>query len=62
MNTTKAKNGNGRTKGATPELKDILTKRGVGRPKKTRTADQIADSIEAEVKRLQGVADILRGS
>lgn len=57
---TKTKNGrkNGNNK-STPELTDILAKRG--RPKKTKTADQIAASIEAEIKRLQGVADILRG-
>lgn len=31
------------------------------KPKPAPTADQIADSIEAEAKKLQGIADILRG-
>lgn len=51
------KNGN---RGPTPDVLGALVKKP-GRPKKTRTAEQIADSIEAEVKRLQGVANILRG-
>lgn len=60
---TQSKNGGGRkkTRGATPELRDILGKKP-GRPKKTLTADQIADSFEAHAKELQGVADILRGT
>lgn len=61
---TQSKNGGGRkkTRGATPELRDILAKKGPGRPKKTLTADQIADSFEEHAKELQGVAAILRGS
>lgn len=61
---TQSKNGGGRkkTRGATPELREILGKKGPGRPKKTLTAAQIADSFEAEAKRYQGVADILRGT
>lgn len=48
---------------ATPDLMNALGKRGPGRPRTqpTRTASQIADSLEEEAKRLQGVADILRG-
>jgi hypothetical protein len=59
---TSTRNGrkNGKTKPA-PDLLGALAKKP-GRPKKTRTADQIADSIEKEAKRLQGVADILRGT
>lgn len=61
MNQTKnGRNKNGRRK-TTPQLDDVLGKRKPGRPKKTQTADQIASSIESEIKRLQGVADILRG-
>lgn len=57
---TKTRNNSRRT---TPELRDILgTKRGPGRPPKPApTAVQIADEFEAEAKRLQGLADILRG-
>lgn len=58
---TKTKNGNKKT---TPNLLDTMGKRGPGRPKKivpTRSAEQIADSLEAEAKKLQGYADILRG-
>lgn len=60
---TQTKNGrkNSRSK-TTPDLMGTLGgKRGPGRPKKVPTASQIADSIEAEAKRLKGVADILRG-
>lgn len=61
MQTKTSKNGSK----AAPDLLGTL-KRGPGRPKKivampTRTAEQIADDFEAEAKRLQGVADILRG-
>lgn len=61
---TQTRNGNGRSKTA-PDLMNTL-KRGPGRPRKivaqpTRTADQIAESIEAEIEKLQGIADILRG-
>lgn len=56
---TQTRNGNRKP---TPDLLDSLAKRGRGRPKKTKTADQIADSLETEAKRLQGVADILRGT
>jgi hypothetical protein len=59
---TRKKNPSRNGQDKTPELGDILgKKRGPGRPKKTRTATQIADSIEAEAKRLKGIADILRG-
>lgn len=54
---TQTRNGSRKT---APDLMGSLGKRP-GRPKKTRTAAQIADSIEAEAKRLQGVADILKG-
>lgn len=58
---TTTRNGNRKT--TAPDLLGTLTKRpGPGRPKKTYTADQIADSLEAEAKRLQGVAAILRGA
>lgn len=56
---TQSKNGNRRN---TPELDEILAKKKPGRPKKTLTADQIADSFEVHAKELQGVADILRGT
>jgi hypothetical protein len=59
MSQTKSKkNGskNGRRK-PTPQLGDILGEKKGSAP----TADQIADSIEAQVKEMQGVADILRG-
>lgn len=48
---------------STPDLISTFGKRGPGRPRMqpTRTASQIADSLEEEAKRLQGVADILRG-
>lgn len=58
---TKSKNGRGKT---TPDLLGTMGKRGPGRPKKvvpTRTAAEIADSLEAQAKQLQGAADILRG-
>lgn len=61
---TKTRNGstNGRSR-TTPDLLGALKpKRGPGRPPKPApTALEIADSFEAEAKRLQGVADILRG-
>lgn len=67
MAQTKSRNG-GRKKTdsrSTPDLMAALgKKRGPGRPPKhrpTRTAEQIADALEAEVRKLQGVADILRG-
>lgn len=56
-----SKNGRGK---ATPDLiGTLVAKRGPGRPRTqpTRTAFQIADSLEAEAKRLQNAADILRG-
>lgn len=61
MQTKTSKNGSK----AAPDLLGTL-KRGPGRPKKivampTRTADQIADSLEAQAKGLQHAADILRG-
>lgn len=60
---TKTRNGRKNGSRKTPELQDILgTKRGPGRPAKPApTASQIADSCEAEAKKLQGLADILRG-
>lgn len=51
---TKTKNGSKQT---------TLGKRGPGRPRKivpTRTAEQIADSLEREAKRLQAIANDLR--
>lgn len=64
MAQTSTKNGrkNGNSK-STPDLLGTLgTKRRPGRPKKPApTATQIADSLEAQAKGLQGAADILRG-
>lgn len=66
MATQTRTRGNGNKNGrSTPDMIGAL-KRGPGRPRKivavpTRTAEQIAESLEAEAKRLQGVADILRG-
>lgn len=51
---------NGRGK-ATPDLMGALSKGQRKAEKKTLTADQIADCIEKEAKRLQRIADILRG-
>lgn len=65
MAQTKSRNGGRKNtnRKPTPDLIGALgKKRGPGRPPKPApTADQIADSIEAEVKKLQGLADILRG-
>lgn len=63
MQQSKSRNGGRENRGKTPDLIGALGKRGPGRPKNqpTPTAEQIADSIEAEVKKLQGLADILRG-
>lgn len=61
---TQSKNGGGRkkTRGATPELRDILAKKTSGRPKKTFTADQIADSFEEQARKFMDIANILRGA
>lgn len=66
MAQTKSRNGgrNNTNRKPTPDLIGALgKKRGPGRPKHTPalTADQIADSVEAEIKKLQDLADILRG-
>lgn len=47
----------------TPDLMTTL-KRGPGRPRKTpsKTAEQIAVSFETEAKKLQAIADALRGA
>jgi hypothetical protein len=51
---------NGRAK-KTPDLMDTLSKAQRHVEKKPPTADQLADCFEAESKKLQGIADILRG-
>ena len=62
MPQTKAKNGAKGRRKPTPDLMRSLPTRGSARSKKPApTANEIADSIETEAKRLQGVADILRG-
>jgi hypothetical protein len=57
----RSKNGNSKS---TPDLLGALRpKRRPGRPPSTPapTAEQIADSCEAEAKKLLGLVDILRG-
>jgi hypothetical protein len=63
MPQTKRRNGRKSGNGSTPDLMGALKpKRSPGRPPKPApTALQIADSFETEAKKLQGVADILRG-
>lgn len=65
MPQTKNRNGGRKNRSKTPDLMATLgKKRGPGRPPKhtpAPTADQIAESIEAEIKKLQGLANILRG-
>lgn len=67
MSQTKSRNGGRKNtnRKPTPDLIGALgKKRGPGRPPKhtpALTADQIAESIEAEARKLQGLADILRG-
>lgn len=61
MQTRSLKEDRNKAQKATPDLLGSL-KRGPGRPSKPApTASQIADSCEAEAKKLQGLADILRG-
>lgn len=64
MPQTQTKNGRKNGRKSTPDLLGTLKpKRGPGRPKTkpTLTAAQIADSLEAEAKRLQDLANILKG-
>lgn len=46
---------------ATPDLMGTLSKAQRTAQKKAPTAEHIATSIEEEIKKLQGIADILRG-
>lgn len=62
---THSKNGNTRKsgkRGPTPQLGDILAHSHPGRPKKAKTADQIADSFEEQARKFMDIAHILRGS
>lgn len=61
MKTKTKRSNNGRAP-RTPDLMGTLSKAQRTTQKKTQTADQIADCFEAEAKKLQGIADILRGN
>lgn len=61
MPTKTKKSNTRRVRKSTPDLMTTLKTAQRKAEGKTMTADQIADCLETEAKRLQSIADILRG-